>query len=164
MYIQSSKVNADFYISEHHKIWEQYLGKIAFAIRSAKHQVTSVTPNLITFGREVLVNKLDSELLPNTCNANKTVCFPKLFDDVRESLRNFYERNKKPYTLWCRNEKLKLNDLVWKRNYAVSNGTKNFITKFADTFIGPFEIVKIISAWNYEYSINKSRIQKCERS
>lgn len=134
------------YISEHHSKWDKYLHEKAFVILSVKHQVTNKI-NLTNFRLEVCVINLDSELLLNTFNANQTVTLQTLFVDNCEGLR---ESNERWYTLTRRNEKFKLNDFVWNRNFSGSDDTKTFTAKFADKFIRPFDMVKIISAWTYQ--------------
>lgn len=43
-------------MSENHKIWNNYVAKLAYAIRSPKHDVAS---NFDIFGREIYLNNLE---------------------------------------------------------------------------------------------------------
>lgn len=58
------------YVGDKQQDWEKYLPKLAYAIRSAQHNVTGFTPNFINFGRKV---KLSGK-------AKQPVSEPLIFD------------------------------------------------------------------------------------
>lgn len=138
------------YVSDNQKQWDRYLAKIAFAIRSAKHEVTGVTPNLANFGREVSVTGDDSVHNQKSDLSEKVGNLEKLFKDIRERLMRSYERSRVPYNLRHRNEKFSLNQLVWKRNYTLSDAFKNVTAKLTPKFSGPYKIIRVVSPWSYE--------------
>lgn len=138
------------YVSGNQKQWDKYLAKVAFAIRSAEHEVTGVTPNLVNFGREVSVNGNASLPHQNHSFRERKEDLEKLFKDIRERLARAYERSRHTYNLRHRNEKFSVNQLVWKRNYAISDASKNITSKLAAKFTGPYKVIKILSPWSYE--------------
>lgn len=143
------------YVSENQKQWDRYLGKVAFAIRSAQHEVTGVTPNLINFGREVILNHDDEPIdgrPPDPAQAKTSLT--TLFQDVRERLLKAYEKTRVPYNLRHRNETFGMGQLVWKRNFALSDASKNITAKLLPKFMGPFKIIRIVSPWSYELEDN----------
>lgn len=141
------------YVSDDQRHWDQYLQKIVSAIRSSKHESTGFTPNLINFGREILLNGLEDNDFPLSVTSDieeKSLALNKLFKEVKKKLFVAYQRSKQPYNLRHRNEKFVLGQSVWKRNYVVSDASKQFTAKLAPKFIGPFKISKIVSPWSYE--------------
>lgn len=99
------------YVGENHKHWELYLAKVAYALRSAKHEVTGVTPNLVMFGREVHLNFCeDKGDFPNLNERRKAL--GKLFADIQIRLKQAYEKSKTRYNLRHREEPFHLNQIV----------------------------------------------------
>nr|CAI5854469.1 unnamed protein product [Callosobruchus analis] len=47
------------YVAENQRQWDRYLPQVAAAIRSAKSEVTQVTPNFVIFGREIILSGKD---------------------------------------------------------------------------------------------------------
>lgn len=41
------------YVKDKHQNWDKYLPKVAWALRSATHEVTGLVPNFVFFGRQV---------------------------------------------------------------------------------------------------------------
>lgn len=140
------------YVEEDQRRWDRYLPKIAFAIRSAKHDVTGVTPNLLNFGREVIINNSDvnSYSSKEFDSESKQKALTELFENVQKKLKVAYDKAKTTYNLRRRDGTFNLNQKVWRRNYALSDATKHFTSKLAPKFIGPFRIKRIISPWSYE--------------
>lgn len=145
------------YVGENHKKWDIFLAKIAYAIRSAQHDVTKVTPNFINFGRELRLIVTDGTTMPEEEGQQfnpqeRSDALSKLFADVHKRLGEAYERSRKPYNLRHRNETFNLGQKVWKKNYVLSDATKNFTAKLAPKFNGPYKVTRIVSPWSYELS------------
>lgn len=139
------------YVSENHKLWDTYLAKVGYAIRSAKHDVTDVSPNFVIFGRDIDLNDMefDNDDKPSS-SAGKQEALDELFKDIRSRLKLVYDKSKIRYNLRHRNEPFSLHQLVWKKNYTLSDASKNYTAKLAPKFNGPFKIVKIHSPYSYE--------------
>lgn len=150
------------YVKDNHKIWDRYLSKVAFAIRSARHDVTGLTPNFINFGREVTVSGKSLATVKEPINFDrddqnilrKSEVLSKVFEDVTKRLKYAYNREKKVYNLRRRADQFSINQTVWKRNYVISDGTNKFTAKLAPKFIGPLKIIKVVSPWSYELADN----------
>lgn len=141
------------YVSENHKLWDNYLSKIAYALRSSKHDVTDVTPNLVIFGREITLNDIENDVDDNTQQLSlteKQEALNKLFKDIQARLKQAYEKSKIRYNLRRRNEPFTLHQIVWKKNYSLSDATKNYTSKLAPKFTGPFKIINVLSPYSYE--------------
>lgn len=143
------------YVNENHRNWEKYLQPVAWAIRSAKHEVTQLTPNFVLFGRELHISG-EQYTSPTTSDVSSWEPRPrseelkKVYDDVSTRLKKAYERSRHRYNLRHRNETFKIGQKVWRRNYALSDATQGFTAKLARKFEGPFVIINIPSPFSYE--------------
>ncbi|KAJ8970452.1 hypothetical protein NQ314_001224 [Rhamnusium bicolor] len=72
-----------------------------------------------------------------------------VFKDVRDRLKAAYERSRKYYNLRHRDERFQLRQKVWRRNYVISDASKNFTAKLAPKFTGPLTVIDILSPWSY---------------
>ena len=60
------------------------------------------------------------------------------------------EKNKVRYDLRRRPEVFHAGQLVFKRNYVLSDAARDFTAKLAPKFVGPFRIKNKLSPWTYE--------------
>lgn len=143
------------YVSEDHRQWDKLVAKAGFAIRSARHEVTSLPPNFVVFGRNV---RLPRDSGPNSDGStpfdpvSRSEALNKVFVDVQKKLQQAYERSRHTYNLRRRDERFQLNQKVWKKNYFLSDAAKHFTAKLANKFSGPYAISRILSPWTYELS------------
>lgn len=149
------------YIKDNQRNWDVNLSKIGRAIRTSKHEVTGYTPFFALFGREQV---LYGDSFQSCLDANDPMINPdrsqiqKRSPDFDESLRNDIltrmrrstQRTQTRYNLRRRPVRYNLNDLVWKRNFALSDASKYFNSKLAPRFVGPCRIAKVMSPWTYE--------------
>lgn len=152
------------YVGDNHKTWDKYLAKVGWAIRSAKHEVTGLTPNFINFGREIRVSGEHQEPVGDEINIvrdgserKKSNGLEQVFTDVSKRLKAAYDKSRVTYNLRHRDEKFVLGQKVYKRNYVLSDATRNFTSKLAFKFAGPFVISKIISPWTYQLKDESGR-------
>lgn len=146
------------YVSDNHRKWDVELPKIACATRTAKHEATKESPFFINFGRPMVLNgkqfskPLELGDAPDyTREENlKQDGFRKLFADVRQRLEKAAKKNEKKYNLRRRSEQFLPNQLVWKKNFTLSNAAKYYTSKLAPKFVGPYRIKKRVSPWTYE--------------
>lgn len=52
------KNHVDWLCKRKHRLWDKYLARIGFAIRSAAHEGIKLIPNITTFGREIILTKV----------------------------------------------------------------------------------------------------------
>lgn len=153
------------FVSDDHRLWDQNLSKIGSVIRSTKHEVTGFTPNFIVFGREVASNGSlltgDNPIQFNrdSINDKRSKAVEQLYQDVRLRLHRAYESSKKVYDLRRRDEQFFVNQLVWRRNYVLSDAAKYFTAKLAPKYVGPFLIAKRLSPWTYELKDSSDKYQ-----
>lgn len=124
-----------------------------------------MSPNFINFGREISLqgDSLDRDLPiqfdRSNINDDRSRGFAHIYRDVGSRLSKAYEQNKKFYDLRRRDTQFLENELVWRRNFVLSDKAQYYTSKLAPKFIGPFIIAKRLSPWTYELkdSDNKYR-------
>lgn len=150
-------------VSANHRTWDTALAKIGCAIRSSRHEVTGLTPNFINFGREISLqgDKLDSDVTiqfdRTDINDERARGFSRIYSEVKSRLSKAYEQNKKFYDLRRRNDQFLPNELVWRRNYVLSDAAQYYTAKLAPKFLGPFIIAKRLSPWTYELKDSENK-------
>lgn len=143
------------FVSDNHRDWDQYLGQVGFAIRSSQHEVTGYSPNFVVFGRELSHNDAKSELSEpiqfcrKTLDSRKTG-FERMYQNITKRLQEAYNKSKTVYDLRRRDDQFHPHQLVWRKNYVLSDASKYFNAKLAPKFVGPFLISKRVSPWTYE--------------
>ncbi|KAJ8982691.1 hypothetical protein NQ317_013163 [Molorchus minor] len=144
------------FVSENHRDWDSNLARVGGAIRSTKHEVTGLTPNFINFGREIslkgvpLADEAAIQFDRSSINDERTQAFAKIYQEVKLRLSRAYDQNKNFYDLRRRDTQFLENELVWRRNYVLSDKAKYYTAKLAPKFVGPFMISKRLSPWTYE--------------
>lgn len=146
------------YVSENHRTWDENIHKIACAIRTSTHETTRLTPFFINFGRNMTLSGEDYaskdiediEHGDQTCEKSRNETFKKMYADVRNRLEIAGKKSCDRYNLRCRNVEYLPNQLVWKKNYALSDASRCFTNKLAPRYVGPFYIKKRLSPWTYE--------------
>lgn len=149
------------YVRDNHRTWDQYLPKVACAVRTAVHEVIQMTPYFANFGREIQLEGTnfttpDETPLENiqVSDRNKLThrapAFQQLYDDIVKRLDTAYKASKVTYDLRRRPATFSVGDTVWRRNYVLSDASKYFTAKLAPKFVGPFYIANKVSSATYE--------------
>ncbi|KAJ8985444.1 hypothetical protein NQ317_017076 [Molorchus minor] len=76
--------------------------------------------------------------------------FRKLFKEVRKRLDEAAKKNQRVYNLRRRHEEFLPNQMVWKRNFVLSDAAKYYTSKLAPKYVGPYYVKKRVSPWTYE--------------
>lgn len=80
----------------------------------------------------------------------RSTSFAQLYRDIKLRLQKAYERAKQRYDIRHRREEFLPNQLVWRKNFVLSDAAKFYAAKLADKFVGPYLIHKRISTDIYE--------------
>lgn len=134
------------YVQDNHRSWDAEIHKVAHAIRTSVHDVTGYTPSLLNLGRTVPSNgtyygKLpgpdeeplaldDREKLVLDIHQNEPV-----YQQVRDRMKKAYRQASSRYNLRKRQVQFRVGDLVWKRNYVLSDASKGFVGKLAPKYV-----------------------------
>lgn len=150
------------YVSTNHRMWDQVLPKLGCAVRTATHEVTGLTPYFINFGREMILSGedhkvrvrendvVDGEPLAKEVMIHRSQALARVFQDVRLKLQQAYEKSKCRYDLRRRPVDFLPNQVVWRKNFVLSDAAKFFSAKLADKFVGPFMISRKLGRDSYE--------------
>lgn len=169
------------YIKENHREWDKHIFDIAQAIRSASHDVTGVPPNFLMFGRHVPLtgdfygptSSTDNLSISNRLYwSHELSHLPEFYENVKKRLHKAYQVNSKTYNLRKREFKFSEGDIVWKRNFSLSDASKYYSKKLAPKFVA-CRISKVISPLVYkledfegrdlgEFHIKDLQENKCE--
>lgn len=163
-YNKTIKTMLSMYASDNHRTWDSNLAKIACATRTAKHDAIKQTPFYVNFGRRMVLNgedfiknrELESEIVELEQGVRQEG-FGKLFKEIRRRLDEAAKKNERSYNLRRRHEEFLPNQLVWKRNYVLSDAANYFTSKLAPKYIGPFSVKRRVSPWTYELQDDKGR-------
>lgn len=140
------------YVKDNHRNWDQVLVKVAFAIRSARHEVTNFTPNFLNFGRQVQIagawETNDETPIDPESMIRQVDVLHKVYQGITMRLKAAYEKSCHSYKLSRREETFGLNQRMWKRNPVLSDATKGFTAKLAPKYVCVYTIKKIL--WTYE--------------
>lgn len=153
------------YVKENHKKWDQHLYELGCAYRTAKSEVTGMTPYYINFGSEMVVNgnEYGMERAKSECNLekdvdniegnkieNKVSRLEELRRVLKEKLKTVHEKSKHRYNLRHRPVQFQIGDYVWKKEYNLSDSSKNFTAKLGKKYGGPFRVKRKLGINVYE--------------
>lgn len=151
------KTMLSMYLSDNHRDWDVNLDKVGCAIRTSTHDTTQLNPYFVNFGRRMILRGDDykkdiPQIDPNPESSvqQRTAVMDKMFDDVRRRLEAAGKKSVDRYNLRCRHVEYLPNQLVYRKNYSLSNASKFYSRKLAPDYLGPFRIHKRLSPWTYE--------------
>lgn len=130
-----------------HDAWDRNLNEIVYALNSATHTSTSVSPHMVVFGRK-LTEDGDEYVTQNEENVDEKKR-KTIYEKVAAYLKAAYENNKKRYDLRSREITYEPNELIYRRNTKLSNAADKYSAKLADKFIKA-QIVKRVGTNTYE--------------
>lgn len=144
-------------INVNHREWDKHVYEIAQAIRLAKHEATEVPPAFLMFGRHVpasgdfygpVTNSDPIEISNRLFWSNELTFLPELYEEVQKRITQAYERNAKQYNLRRRDKRYAVGDVVWKRNFTLSDAGKYYSKKLAPKYVA-CRVKKVMSPLVY---------------
>ena len=142
------------FLKEDHRDWDLHLVELEFALNTAVHSSLGVSPSFMNFGRNptpsiLLRTHLENPqpILPPDLEKWKTRSsrLPALHDLVRRQLDKATATQAKYYNRKRREVYYQVGDLVRRRNHVLSSAEDRFAAKHAPKFIGPVEVIKVLS-------------------
>jgi len=141
------------YLKDHQRVWEKNLAKITAAVNSAVHEVTGYSPHQLMFGERLKLHgclrnvETEDGVIPLNASRGEWVEKDKgrqeMFKDVSKRIDKACKKNVSTYNLRRRERKLRVGDIVWRRNFAESDAVKYYNAKLGPKFVGPYEIVEL---------------------
>lgn len=132
------------YVKDDNRKLDVHLAKFACAIQTARHELTGFTPYYLNFGREF---RPSGTLFGGVRTVRNIEAAPRvqpslepIFQQIKDKLKVAYQKNKKTYDLRRRPREFAPGDLVWRKNYVLSDAAGGIASKLAPKFLGPFKI------------------------
>lgn len=132
------------YARDNHRNWDKELPKLGFALQTAVHEVTGVTPAYLNFGRELRRSGLDypdrenAEVVPEIdreSRLDQLSKMPLFYEEIQDRLSRAYERSAKIYNLRRRPVKYRTGDIVWRKSHIRSDASQYYSGKLAPKYI-----------------------------
>ncbi|GFV73842.1 transposon Ty3-I Gag-Pol polyprotein [Trichonephila clavipes] len=139
---RTERVNRDLlqmipsFINDNHETWDQFLGEVAYALRTPVQETTGKTPAELFLGRKFITPF--QKLVMVSDGAEFAVGnIEKLFKETRLNTKVKHEKWVKYYNR-RHDVHIKVNDWVLIETLPISLATKKVVAKFEPKFEGPY--------------------------
>lgn len=130
------------YLKNDHKQWDQNLSSISCALRNAYHQTINCSPYHALYGFDMITHGSSYELLRKlqlleepSVKINKDDSLQLIRKDLRQHIKDAYEKNQHNYNLRTRIQNFAVGQVVYRRNFAQSSAEKSFNSKLSPVFV-----------------------------
>lgn len=130
------------YLKSDHRLWDEQLSAISCALRNSCHQAIKISPYHALFGFDMITHGSSYALLGKlqmvdepSAKISRDDHLHLIRKDLRKYIKEAYERNQKQYNLRTKPQTFKINQEVFRRNFAQSNMGKNFNAKLCPVFV-----------------------------
>lgn len=131
-------------VKDDHRTWDLHVPKIQCAMNSSVNESTRYSPYFLTHGREPIlcgtVYGTDTSPTVSLACASRDRFAKDLgqlrsvFERVRTAISKVHTRSKKYYNQSRRHMEFGVGDIVWKKNFPLSDSSKFFMAKLAPKF------------------------------
>lgn len=155
-------------VGDDHRSWDIHLPSVQATMNNSVNSVTGYSPSFLVFGRELItcgsmytsINNMDEyTFLPRETYANNIGLISTTFDRVKQFLLNAHNKNCNRYNLQHPYKEFNVDDVVWRKNYTISNAGTYFSSKLAPKFI-KCKVVNKLSPLVYMLKDPKGNINK----
>lgn len=148
------------YVGDNHRTWDKNLPQLGFALRTAVHEVTGYSPAYLNFGRELPISGKEHPVGDGAPGegfgfadrgklARHMRELKEVFEDVRRRLNDAYQKSSQRYNLRRRPLRLQQGQVVWKRNFVLSDAANYQAAKLSPKFL-KCRVVRKVSDNTYE--------------
>lgn len=131
------------YVGNDHRLWDVEVHRISAAINTAKHQSAKFSPYFLNFGKEMIQSGLTHRINDQRrtiCDSEETpIDLRDRLDEVRlkvtDNLKKAYEAYSKPYNLRARKVTFKPGEVVWRKDFSLSDASKHYSAKLGPKYI-----------------------------
>lgn len=136
-----------------HSRWDEHIVDISFALNSSVHSTTKMTPHQIVFGKTLTVSGNEHGATHRILQDDETKRNEKraeIHAKVAENLRKSYETSRKRYDKKNTSSvEYSVDDIIWRRNTKLSEGSSGYCAKFDKQFIR-CKVVRRVGTNTYE--------------
>jgi transposase len=150
------------FVENDHRNWDLNIPKIQFAMNTSVNEVTGFSPAFLAHGRELVtcgsfygaassgdVDYDDLIFAPRDKYAENLGYLSPILDKVQAAIWDAHMKNCKYYNLRRKQAEFEEGDIVWRRNYQLSDAGKYFTAKLAPKFV-KCTVIKKLSPLVYE--------------
>ncbi|XP_059222061.1 uncharacterized protein K02A2.6-like [Stomoxys calcitrans] len=129
------------YLGKDHRCWDETISAISCSLRNSFHESISSSPYHDVLGMDMITHASSYPLLRNLTLLDEPFSLSKddrmqlCRRDLRQRIRESYERNRRQYDLRSRPQTFQVGQEVYRRNFAQSSAEKNFSAKLSPMFI-----------------------------
>jgi hypothetical protein len=130
------------YVDESQKNWDQALMWITWALRSAINQSVGESPYRILFGQNMINHASHYEILKKiemlqdgSDDINRDDFMKLLRQRAQKIMDKAFDKNAVQYNLRSRNREFQEGQIVYRRNFVLSDQSKGFSAKLAPKFL-----------------------------
>uniref|UniRef100_A0A3Q3NBZ8 Integrase catalytic domain-containing protein n=1 Tax=Mastacembelus armatus TaxID=205130 RepID=A0A3Q3NBZ8_9TELE len=145
------------YVGDKHTSWDKFISQICFALRTAPHESTGLSPSMMLYGCE-LETPVDLLIQPSRDGVEDPgIPYPETLrdsihsahDHARAMLALSHDRQKHYYDLRRRHTTYEVGDLVRVKSHPRSDALSSFTAKLAPLYTGPFRVSQKLGPVNY---------------
>lgn len=130
------------YVKNDHKQWDDKLSFISCALRNSVPQTIHSSPYHALFGFDMVTHSSTYDLLRKlkvldepTFKLSNDDNLQNIRQDIRRYIKEAYDKNQNTYNLRTRPIVFNVGQIVYRRNFALSNAEKCFNAKLSPTFV-----------------------------
>ncbi|GAB0086758.1 Reverse transcriptase, RNase H-like domain [Sergentomyia squamirostris] len=142
------------YIRDKHSKWDEHIPDIAISMRASVHDTTRYSPYYLNFGQQMIANAreyatADLNLPQSDADRFNAVSVARI--KANSNLERSHERSAKHYNKnhHANDTSFKVGDILWRRNFRLSNAAQSIQAKFLPTWIK----ARVISVNNNVYIV-----------
>lgn len=120
-----------------HKKWDNDLQSLICAMNSSIHTSIQMTPHMAVFGENIALSGNDHRMRiidEEEGDAPSTVKFQRIRDHIIHALEESYLQRAHRYNLRARKIDYKVGEVVFKKNFKLSNAANDFMAKLDDQY------------------------------
>ena len=157
-YNRTLKQTLAIFARDSHTTWDQHLKFVIFAMRTAVSEVTGFTPAKLVFGRELkgfyhLFDPLHrtsvGEFDPSAYSQTLQADLAKIYAKVENAVKKAKQHQAKQYNLRSRPVTFEVGDLVFRKNFPLSDKFNQITAKLCPKYVGPFLVTEKLAADQY---------------
>lgn len=143
------------YLESNQKLWDKHLHEIEIALRSTIHQSLKISPYEALFGKNMVMHGSEYVILKklNCLSENMALELPDhiqlVHTKLKEHIQAAHIRNEKSYNLRSRPRELKEGQIVYRKNFILSDKSKHLSAKLCKKTI-KCRIAKVVGNNRYE--------------
>lgn len=157
------------YVKDDHRVWDENLPELQFAINTAVQDSTGFSAAQLNFGRDPRIANAVYEILGASINTNCEspgdfcIRMKETIESVKQNMAKASVIQAKYYNLRRDRWQPQVGELVYKRNFPQSNAANAFAAKLSPLFSGPLRVFNYISPTVIELKSDDRKNKKVYR-